>query len=474
MVVDVNKIRPAKGGDPEIYRESERKRGRDGSYVDLFLEKDDLWVKAQYETEQLKAEFNATKKSIGARKKIDKNDACGDLVPLIAEYKEKIAKNEELSETLKVERSVVMHKIGNPVDPRAPVGSDENKANETIRTWGDDLKEKRNYECDGTRGKMHHNELMEAIEGYNMQKGAEVAGHRGYYLLGPGAEFNQALLQYGQKFLRKKGYTTTQVPFFMKQSYMSKAAELADFEETLYRIPAQEKKVDAKDKKQGDAATQEKKGEDMFLIATSEQPLCCLHANETLEEKDLPKKYCGISTCFRKEAGSHGKDNWGIFRVHQFEKIEQFVVCKPEDSKAEHEKMIGISEEFMQSLGLPYRVISICAGALNDAAALKYDLEAWFPGYSAYRELVSCSNCTDFQSRGLNIPYGYPKQGDREREYTHLLNGTLCASQRTLCCIIENYQTPEGIIVPEVLRPFMDDKEFIPFTKEVVVGSQEK
>jgi len=453
MVVDVNKIRPGKGGDPEIYRDSERRRGRDGSLVDQFLEKDDLWVKAQYTTEKLKAEFNATKKTIGKRKKEDKTDACDDLVPKIAEYKVKIAENEALSESLKEQRSVILHKIGNVVDKRVPLGSNEDKANETLRTWGDDLKKERTYKCDGTPGKMHHNELMEAIGGYNMSKGSEIAGHRGYFLMGPGAELNQALLAYAQKFLRKREYTSVQVPFFMKKQYMSKAAELADFEETLYKIPAD--KLDKKGE-----------GDDMFLIATSEQPLCCLHANETLEDKDLPKKYCGISTCFRKEAGSHGKDCWGIFRVHQFEKIEQFVVCRPEDSLEEHEKMIRTSEEFMQSLGLPYRVISICAGALNDAAAMKYDLEAWFPGYEAYRELVSCSNCTDYQSRGLNIPYGYQKQGEREREFTHLLNGTLCASQRTLCCIIENYQTEDGIIVPEVLRPFMDDKEFIPFIKE--------
>lgn len=208
-----------------------------------------------------------------------------------------------------------------------------------------------------------------------------------------------------------------------------------------------------------------------YLIATSEQPISGMYRKEWMEPKDLPIKYAGVSSCFRKEAGSHGKDVWGIFRVHQFEKVEQFCITNPEDSWNVLEEMILHSEKFYQSLELPYQVISIVSGALNDAAAKKYDLEAWFPGYEAYRELVSCSNCTDYQSRSLEIRLRTPKDKDNKdkgkKDYVHMLNGTLCATERTLCCILENYQTPEGVRVPKVLQPFVG-VDFIPYVPELL------
>lgn len=209
----------------------------------------------------------------------------------------------------------------------------------------------------------------------------------------------------------------------------------------------------------------------MYLIATAEQPISCLYRNEWLESTDLPIQFAGISPCFRKEAGAHGKDTWGIFRVHQFEKVEQFVICSPEDSWQAHENMIKVSEEFMQSLGLPYRVINIVSGALNDAAAKKYDLEAWFPGYEAFRELVSCSNCLDYQSRSLNIRLR-DNTKPNEKKYVHMLNGTLCATERTLCCILENYQTETGLKVPEVLVPYVGT-DFIPYIEDRLPKAKE-
>jgi len=173
---------------------------------------------------------------------------------------------------------------------------------------------------------------------------------------------------------------------------------------------------------------------------------------------DLPKRLGGYSTCFRKEAGSGGRDTWGIFRIHQFEKVEQFVLCKPEDSWKHFDELIANSEEFFQSLKIPYQVVSIVSGALNNAASRKQDLEAWFPNQQAYKELVSCSNCTDYQSRPLEIRYGYKKQkeeSDAKKEYVHALNSTLCATERALCCILENYQDENGFRVPEVLRRFI-------------------
>ena len=199
-----------------------------------------------------------------------------------------------------------------------------------------------------------------------------------------------------------------------------------------------------------------------------------MYRKEWLEGSDLPIRYAGISSCFRKEAGSSGKDMWGIFRVHQFEKIEQFCITTPEESWAMHEEMIAVSERFYQSLELPYQVINIVSGALNDAASKKYDLEAWFPGYDAFRELVSCSNCTDYQSRSLDIRLRSKKGKDDKKdkkEYVHMLNGTLCASERTLCCILENYQTPEGVKVPTVLQPWVGT-DFIPYVKELLPGNE--
>lgn len=179
----------------------------------------------------------------------------------------------------------------------------------------------------------------------------------------------------------------------------------------------------------------------------------------------------GVSTCFRKEAGSHGKDMWGIFRVHQFEKVEQFVICKPEESWETHKQMIQCAEEFYQGLDLPYRVVDIVGGALNDTAARKYDLEAWFPGYGAYRELVSCSNCTDYQSRALEIRHGTkPKKevDSAEKNTVHMLNATLCATTRTMCCLLENNQTETGVNVPLALQPYLGGETFLPFDEEIV------
>jgi seryl-tRNA synthetase len=235
----------------------------------------------------------------------------------------------------------------------------------------------------------------------------------------------------------------------MKREIMGETAQLSDFDDQLYKI-------------EGDP-------EPYYLIATAEQPISCMYRNEWLEKHELPIKYSGISPCFRKEAGAHGKDTWGIFRVHQFEKVEQFCITTAEESWAMHEEMIKVSEEFYQNLNLPYRVINIVSGALNDAAAKKYDLEAWFPGYDAFRELVSCSNCTDYQSRSINIRLRTDKKQTEEKKFVHMLNGTLCATERTLCCILENYQTVDGVRVPEPLIPFVGT-DFIPYIKEKLPG----
>ncbi|KAF6162823.1 hypothetical protein GIB67_029092 [Kingdonia uniflora] len=292
---------------------------------------------------------------------------------------------------------------------------------------------------------------------------ADVAGGRGYYLKGEGVLLNQALISFGLHFLKKRGYSALQTPFFMKKDVMGRCAQLAQFDEELYKVSGE--------------------GDDKYLIATAEQPICAYHQDDWIHPSELPKRYAGYSTCFRKEAGSHGRDTLGIFRVHQFEKVEQFCITSPNgnDSWVMLEEMIKNSEDFYTELGLPYQVVAIVSGALNDAAAKKYDLEAHFPASKTYRELVSCSNCTDFQSRRLEIRYGQKKASfffnysdEQAKQYVHMLNSTLTATERTICCILENYQKENGVQIPEVLQPFMGGTDFLPFVADPVKKAKGK
>jgi seryl-tRNA synthetase len=312
-----------------------------------------------------------------------------------------------------------------------------------IKTWAPEghQPEKKNA--------LSHHDILYRLNGYDPERGVKVVGHRGYCLTGMGLFLNLALVHYGLEYLYGKGFTPNQPPFFMNREAMAKTAQLEQFDEELYKVT--------------DDGTEKT---DKYLIATSEQPLSALHEGEWLQEKELPIKYAGYSTCFRKEAGSHGRDAWGLFRVHQFEKVEQFVFCKPEESWKFLDEMVENSEGFYQALGLPYQVVAIVSGALNNAAAKKFDLEAWFPFQSEYKELVSCSNCTDYQTRELEIRYGSKSQTGGRKTYCHALNATLCATERALCCVLENYQVEDGIIVPEVLRKYIPGQpEHLPYTR---------
>eukprot|EP00917_Polyrhabdina_sp_WS-2016_P022427 GHVP01048649.1.p1 GENE.GHVP01048649.1~~GHVP01048649.1.p1 ORF type:complete len:356 (+),score=68.66 GHVP01048649.1:101-1168(+) len=329
-------------------------------------------------------------------------------------------------------------KVGNIVHETVIISDNEDN-NNTVKTWNTRLK------TAFPKGDLEpHYKILERIDGYDPKRGQKVVGHRGYFLKDEIVLLNQALINYGISFLRKKGYTVLHTPFMITENNMKKCVQLEDFDEALYTVS-------------GDT---EKK----YLIATSEQAIASYHGGEWFDaqKNDLPLFYCGYSSCFRKEAGAHGKDTLGLFRVHQFEKIEQFVFCEPESSWKIHEQMIKTSEEFYESLNISYRVVGIVSGALNNAAAKKYDLEAYFPATKEYRELVSCSNCTDYQSRELEIRYG---KGGKEAEkvYLHCLNGTLTATERTLSCILENYQQEDGVAIPEVLKPYMDGIEFLKY-----------
>ncbi|KAJ1800268.1 Cytosolic seryl-tRNA synthetase [Coemansia sp. RSA 2399] len=441
-MLDINLFQTKKGGNPELLRESQRRRGVDPKTVDEIIEMYEAWTKVKFELDDANRKINATQKEIG--KKMKANEDASDL---LAQKKELDAKRKVFLEDEQVKDKAVRAKlndVGNIVHDSVPVSATEDD-NELIRThYVDNVEPKHQPDL------LSHHEVLYLLGGYDQERGAKVAGHRGYFLTGVGVDLNLALISYGLQFLGKKNYVKIQTPFFMRQEMMAKTAQLAQFSEELYGVS-------------GD-------GEDKYLIATSEQPISAFHAGEWFEKpsEQLPIKYAGYSTCFRKEAGAHGKDTWGIFRVHQFEKIEQFVLTEPEKSWEMFDEMIGTSEEFFQSLGISYRVVSIVSSALNNAAAKKYDLEAWFPHQGEYKELVSCSNCTDYQSRNLEIRCGTKKMGDREKKYVHCLNSTLCATERALCCLVENYQTPNGLKIPAPLIPFMGGVDFVPFVKDSI------
>ena len=439
-MLDINLFRVEKGGNPDLIRESQRKRGKSVELVDTIIETDKTWVRLRFDVDECNKTSNKLQAAIAEKLKVKENAD-----ELKAERKAVLEKKAGIeAEMLELENTIKGHlqSMGNIVHPSVPDSLDE-KDNGLVKTYVSEVFGEPKKRDDF---KPHH-QVLSMLDGYDGERGAKVAGHRAYFLKNIGFRLNQALINYGVDFLLSRGYTVMQTPFMMKKDVMSKCAQLEDFDEMLYRLDDD-----------GESAK--------YLIATSEQPIAAFHSDEWFDEpsRQLPLRYAGYSTCFRKEAGSHGKDTWGLFRIHQFEKVEQFVLCEPEHSWDEQERMLKISEEFFQSLGFSYRIVSIASGALNNAAAKKYDLEAWFPALGNYRELVSCSNCTDYQSRRLEIRCGLKKMGDREKKYVHCLNSTLCATERALCCLIENWQGADGLHIPPVLRPYLGGLEFVPFS----------
>lgn len=452
-MLDLNLFREDRGGNPEIVRESQRRRFKDVALVDQVLELDAEWRKVRYELDTISKTRNRLNSQLKEIKMKARNpetaiDPDGSKEAEIKEEKVKLAEIEvhykgRVTDVEK-ERDAVLKRIGNLIHESVPVFDDEHH-NRIERVWPE------SGERPKAPGKgLTHVDLLHMIDGVEYARGVTTAGNRGYFLKGPGVLLNMGLIQYALRFLTDRGYIALQPPYFMEKEQMAKCAQLDDFDEQLYKVSGEGEK---------------------YLIATSEQPICVYHVDEWVDEKNLPQKYAGFSTNFRKEAGAHGRDQLGIFRVHQFDKIEQFCVTTPDDNESYDmlETMIGNAEEFYKSIGLTYQVVSIVSGAMNDAAAKKYDLEAWFPaasdGKGEYRELVSASNCTDFQSRKLETRCGIKKMGDVNKRYVHMLNSTLCATTRVICCILENFQTDDGVNVPEVLRPFVG-KDFLPFVRD--------
>lgn len=345
-----------------------------------------------------------------------------------------IVENEKQLNTLESSRNSALREVGNWLHDSVPLSNDEDE-NKVERTWGD---------CE-KKGKYSHVDLIVMIDGMNADKGAVVSGSRGYFLCGPAVFLEHALIQHSLHSLFEKNYTPLYTPFFMRKEIMQEVAQLSQFDDELYKVVGKGgEKVDD--------------GDEKYLIATSEQPIAAYHRDEWIAESSLPIKYAGLSTCFRQEVGSHGRDTRGIFRVHQFEKVEQFVLTSPHDNKSWEmmDEMIDNAENFCQSLGIPYRVVNIVSGALNHAAAKKLDLEAWFGGSQAFRELVSCSNCLDYQARRLLVRYGQSKKMNANVEFVHMLNATLCAATRVICAILENNQTETGVMVNTLFFHFFN------------------
>ncbi|RZF38533.1 hypothetical protein LSTR_LSTR006128 [Laodelphax striatellus] len=355
------------------------------------------------------------------------------------------------------DRNASLFEIGNILHPSVPISKDEDE-NAVVCTYGDV----------NVRKKYSHFDLIHMIDGVDSEAGAITAGGRGYYLKGPAVLLQLGLMQLAIQKWFSKGYTPLYTPYFMRKEVMQEVAQLAQFDEELYKV------VGKGSEKAGDEVPLEEK----YLIATSEQPIAALHRDSWMAEEALPIRYVGQSTCFRQEVGSHGRDTRGIFRVHQFEKIEQFCITSPHDNKSWEmlDEMISNSKEFYEELKIAYRVVNIVSGALNNAAAKKLDLEAWFPGSGAFRELVSCSNCLDYQSRRLLVRYGKTKKMNAQTSYVHMLNATCCATTRVICAILETYQTETGITVPDALKPYMPQqyKTEIPFVKTAPIEEETK
>lgn len=446
-MIDLQLLQVEKGGNPEVVRESQRKRFASVELVDEVLSLYKTWVTLEFQLNQMQQEVNAIQKVITTKKKA-KEDADAELAQKkeqdakIADFKPKVAEAER-------EMRLKAGTIGNIVGDKVPVSETEDD-NLVTKTWHPDGP---NGQFEKKDHFLSHHEVMYRLDLFDTERGAKISGHRGFFLTGDGVDLNQALINYGLDFLRKKEYKKIMTPFMMRKEHMAKTAQLDQFDEELYKVTGDE--------------------DDKYLIATSEQPISAFHSNEWFDRpaEQLPIKYAGYSTCFRKEAGSHGKDTWGIFRVHQFEKIEQFCITDPASSWDMLDHMLANSEEFYQSLQIPYRVVAIVSSALNNAAAMKYDLEAWFPFQGEHKELVSCSNCTDYQSRRLEVRCGMKKQGDSKKQYCHMLNGTLCATERALCCLVENWQTPDGLRIPPPLQPYMQGRDFLPFIRDLPKGS---
>src|SRR3989441_4803016 len=414
--------------DPKILRENPdkiRKMLNDRNVdfpldelIKLDKSRRDLIIK----TDELRKKRNEISLEIAKRKKT--NQDATSLIEQMQETSQTLSNLETVQTQTESSYTKLALTIPNLVDESVPIGKDDT-SNKEIKKWGKvpqfDFKVK------------DHIDISQSLDLVDLERAAKVSGARFYYLKNDLVKLNQALIQYALDFLSEKNYTPIQTPYLINRTSMEGAIIAHDFEDVIYKI----------------------EGDDLYLIGTSEHAVASMHSNEILEGKILPLRYAGVSPCFRKEAGAHGRDQKGIFRVHQFEKVEQFIFARPEESWKEHEQMLSNVEEFYQKLEMPYRIMILSSGDLGKISAKTYDLEAWMAGQNSYREIVSCSNCLDFQARRLKIRFR--DRTNDQPQYLHTLNSTLVATTRTIVALMENFQTKDGhISIPKVLQKYLN------------------
>jgi seryl-tRNA synthetase len=411
-MLDISLIRES----PDLVRESMRKRHMDAAVVDEVKVLDEQWRDVLTEGNRLRHRKNVLADEIKELRKQGK-----DISEKIEESKalpQKIRDLEEKERNLRSQIQQLMLQIPNLLHESVPLGLDDTE-NEEVRRWGTF----REYDFE----LKSHVDVMEALNLLDTERAGKVAGSRFFYLKNEAVLLDMALIHVALQHMRTKGFTLMETPYMLNRKSVEGCVDMSAFEDVLYKI----------------------EGEDLYLAATSEHTMAAYHMDEILEEEVLPLRYAGFSACFRREAGAHGKDTKGVFRAHQFNKVEQFVFSTPQQSWSEHENLVQNAEEIFQKLEVPYRVVNVCTGDLGGVAAKKYDIEAWMPKQGMFREVVSCSNCTDYQARELNVRYRTPEGN----EFVHTLNSTALATSRALVAIFENYQQEDGsVVVPRVLR----------------------
>jgi seryl-tRNA synthetase len=404
--------------DPDAFKKSQAARGESVELVDQVITADAARRTALGEFESLRA----NQKAIGTQVAKAQGDEKQALLAETKTLSDQVKAAENQLREMDASLDALVLGLSNVVDPAAPVGGEDDFV--VIKEVGT----KRDFAAEGIAVR-DHVEIGELLGAIDIERGAKVSGSRFYYLTGPGAMLELALVQLAMNTAQKNGFTPMIPPALVKPAAMEGTGFLGQAAENVYRLEA----------------------DDMYLVGTAEVPLAAYHMDEILEG-DLPRRYAAFSPCFRREAGSHGKDTRGIFRVHWFDKVEMFSFCPVEEAVAEHERLLGFEEEFLQALEIPYRVIDVATGDLGSSAARKFDCEAWVPSQERYREVTSTSNCTTFQSRRLKIR----SRGADGVEPIATLNGTLCAITRTIVAIFENHQEADGSVrIPKALQPYL-------------------
>jgi seryl-tRNA synthetase len=410
--------------NPDVVRASQKGRGENVELVDQIIAIDEIKRAAVSEFETLRQEQNVLSKSVGAAKGDEKAALLANAKELADKVKAADAKRSEIEEKAKA----LLLQLSNLLDTEAPIGGEEDFV--TIEHVGTP----RDFSKDGFEPK-DHVELGKLLGAIDTERGAKVAGSRSYYLTGVGALLEFALVNYAIQSALKNGFSPVIPPVLVNPAAMEGTGFLGQAAENVYRIEK----------------------DDVYLVGTSEVPLAAMHMDEILPADKLPLRYAGYSSCFRREAGTYGKDTRGIIRVHQFDKVEMFTFCKPEDAKAEHKRLLQWEKDFLTAMEIPFRVIDVASGDLGSSATRKFDIEAWVPTQGAYREVTSTSNCTEFQARRLNIRY---KDSEGTKAIA-TLNGTLVAIPRMIVAILENHQNADGTVnVPAALQPFLGMKKF--------------